>query len=343
MRTWASFTRILSLPQRYKQGITMSDEKSITPPQYVIGQGNPFDAVVEFALTTIAPSSARVYGQTYDLWREWAKNNGINLLDLRPLNVRQFLTEQSVTKSTRQRQLSAMRKLARVMALDTNHPKYRSIYEALRMLRVPMDGIGGKERTRRALSAEQVWISLNVWYDKEKLQHIRNRALLAVLFYTGARRSEVATLRWDDMNFHEGTVIIRHGKGDKRREVAVVEGNNDVALHALLFWREQQSLHSEYERDYIFCAINKGDNMQSDQPITALAINQIIKKTIAETGIEFTPHDARRTLGTDLLTNGFSTSDVQAQLGHAHASTTIQGYSMPADARKRRGRFKTSY
>ena len=70
---------------------------------------------------------------------------------------------------------------------------------------------------------------------------------------------------------------------------------------------------------------------------------QIIEETVKLSGIDFTTHDARRTLGTDLLGSNNPLADVQAQLGHKHASTTLQHYALPADARKRRGKLKSSY
>jgi integrase len=301
-----------------------------------------FKTVAEFALSTVAPSSARTYGHTYELWQEWCARNRSIPLELRPLDVRDFLIAQPVTKSTRQRHLAALRKLARVMALDSTQPKYRSIYEALRLLRVPVQNLGGEERERRALNNTDVWEALRVWKGR-KLIYKRNRALLAVLFYTGLRRSEAVVLRWEDIDLREGVVRVRHGKGDKRRDVAIVEGPDDTAVKALRTYQRALEQATGEDRQYIFCSINKADRPGKDRPVNVRAVNQIVEKTSAACGIDFTPHDARRTLGTDLLTNNHPTSDVQAQLGHAHASTTIQGYSMPADARKRRGRFKTTY
>ena len=104
-----------------------------------------------------------------------------------------------------------------------------------------------------------------------------------------------------------------------------------------------QMANSSDERDFIFCGLRKGDKLRDDKPIHQRAVNQIIEETVALSGVEFTTHDARRTLGTDLLTSNNPLADVQAQLGHKHASTTLQHYALPADARKRRGKLKTSY
>jgi len=45
------------------------------------------DELIAFAQQTVAASSARVYAQTYTLWRTWSAANGLNPLDLRPVAV----------------------------------------------------------------------------------------------------------------------------------------------------------------------------------------------------------------------------------------------------------------
>lgn len=299
-----------------------------------------FWRVVKVTLATVADSSARTYSQTYRLWHDWCHQAGHHPLDLRPMAVRNFLMSQAVTRSTRQRHLAALRKMARVLALDLQQPQYQTIYEALRLLRIPIAGLAGQERTRRALESDEVRLALRVWAGQD-LRAQRNYALLAVLFFTGLRRSEVAVLRWEDVHLDEGLITVRHGKGDQRREVAIVDNQDDTAVRALRTWQQAQSAHGA--RHYVFCGVTRGEHLRADKPLHVRAINQIVEETSAHSGIAFTPHDARRTLGTDLLTSSYPVSDVQAQLGHQHASTTIQNYALPADARKRRKHFRTRY
>lgn len=48
----------------------------------------------------------------------------------------------------------------------------------------------------------------------------RNRAIIFLLLQAGMRNSELRALRLCDLNFEQNTITIRHGKGDKRREIA---------------------------------------------------------------------------------------------------------------------------
>lgn len=50
---------------------------------------------------------------------------------------------------------------------------------------------------------------------------LRDRAIILVLLQSGIRRAELAALDWGDFDSREGTLLIRHGKGDKPR-VAVI-------------------------------------------------------------------------------------------------------------------------
>src|SRR5579859_7374415 len=92
------------------------------------GAHDSFDVLIEATLATVATSSARIYRQTFALWRVWCGQHQVEPVDLVAINVREYLLAQRVSKNTRSRQLSALRKLARVLALDYTHPAWRSAY-----------------------------------------------------------------------------------------------------------------------------------------------------------------------------------------------------------------------
>ena len=129
-----------------------------------------FEALVDLALQTVAASSARVYRQTYALWRAWclanpgSHQNGAAPLDLRPARVLGFIGAQNATKATRQRQLSALRKLAQMLYI-LRHPndQTRQIVEALKVVKAPSGGESGTERTKKALAPSEADKVLRVW------------------------------------------------------------------------------------------------------------------------------------------------------------------------------------
>jgi integrase len=248
--------------------------------------------------------------------------------------VRDFLISQTVTQRTRQRQLSTLRKMARVLALDYTNPAWRSAYESLLLLRAPTEGASTFERELRALTPAQVNRNLEVWLG-DKLLPRRNQALIALLFHTGLRRSEAAVLRWSDLDLEEGTLRVRHGKGDKSRTIAIA---GDMAVEALKLWKRAMG----EERVYVFCAVGKGNRLSEDSPMTDRAVYDVVKRTEKISGVKFSPHDARRTLITEALATGAPLADVQAQAGHKNESTTLR-YAKPIDARHRRERLRLRY
>lgn len=54
----------------------------ITPTQIALPDLQPFEELIALTLQTVAASSARIYGQTFALWRVWCADQGIPLLPL---------------------------------------------------------------------------------------------------------------------------------------------------------------------------------------------------------------------------------------------------------------------
>ena len=197
------------------------------------GSAEAFEQLVDLVCQQRAASTARIYRQTYALWHDWSVDNGVSVLDLRPAHVIAFLAAQDVVKGTRQRQLSALRQLAQMLYILTQTDASKRLYDALMMIKAPTVEGSGTERTRRALSPAEADKVLRVW-DEPTNTHRRNQALIAVLALGALRRSEAAALRWRDIDFENGVITVRHGKGDKYREVPLA---GDFALDALRAWQ----------------------------------------------------------------------------------------------------------
>ena len=130
-------------------------------------------------------------------------------------------------------------------------------------------------------------------------------------------------------------VSVRHGKGDKAREVAIV---GEYAVEALLVWTACQG----GGREFVFCNVGKGRQVGADKPIIGTDVYRVVKATEAKSGVTFRPHDLRRTFITEALTTGTPLADIQAQAGHAQASTTLL-YAHPVNAKERLSRMRLRY
>lgn len=145
----------------------------------------------------------------------------------------------------------------------------------------------------------------------EKLENLRDRAILELLFSTGLRVSELAGLDIDNINLRSGEFSVR-GKGDKIRLV-FLSPSAKIAVNEYVMRRKDIS-------PALFVSL-KGKEVSR---LTARSIQRIIKKYAACAGIvkKITPHTLRHSFATDLLRNGADIRSVQAMLGHSSITTT---------------------
>jgi integrase/recombinase XerD len=296
-----------------------------------------FDELVSLALRSLeSAASARVYGQTFSLWREYCTQQAISPFDMTPGRVMDFLNAKDTTKATRQRQLSALRKLAQMAYILNPDENSRRIYEAMKIIKAPAPGEAATshERTRRALTPSQADKLLRQW-DGDGNTERRNRALVSVLLLGGMRRSEAAALRWADVDFENGVLHVRHGKGDKTRDVPLA---GDYALSALRSWQMAQPAGFQY----VFTPVERGDRIGKDRPLSGTDVYRTWDKTAKAAGVESKPHDARRTFITEALATGTPIQTVQAAVGHSRGETTLR-YAQSVDARHARKELKLRY
>lgn len=142
---------------------------------------------------------------------------------------------------------------------------------------------------------------------------LRDKALLEILYATGARVSEVLGLVVDDVSQMPGYIKVT-GKGDKQRIIPVGRTANHV-LDAYLV-RGRPAL-SQGKTHALF--LNKRGGALSRQSMWT-----IIKDAASRAGIakEVSPHTLRHSFATHLLEGGADVRTVQELLGHASVTTT---------------------
>ncbi|MDQ1632573.1 MAG: integrase/recombinase XerD [Frankiaceae bacterium] len=141
---------------------------------------------------------------------------------------------------------------------------------------------------------------------------LRARALLEVLYGTGARISEAVGLDVDDLDLTTGTVLLR-GKGSKERVVPV----GSFARAAVSAWLVRGRPGFVPRSAAIF--VNARGGRLSRQ--TAWTI---LQQTAARAGLGggVSPHVLRHSFATHLLDGGADVRVVQELLGHASVTTT---------------------
>jgi integrase/recombinase XerD len=138
--------------------------------------------------------------------------------------------------------------------------------------------------------------------------NLRNKVILALLYSSGLRVSEMVSLKIDDVDLKDRTIRIR-GKGEKDRIVLFDDGTKAL-IEDYLKKRENDS-------DILF--VNRFGN-----PLTPRYIQMMIKEYAKVAGIKkkVTPHILRHSFATHLLKNGVDIRAIQQLLGHSNLSTT---------------------
>jgi integrase/recombinase XerD len=146
---------------------------------------------------------------------------------------------------------------------------------------------------------------------------LRDRALLEVLYGTGARISEAVGLDVDDVDRVDGTVVLR-GKGGKERMVPV--GTYALAAVDAYLTRARPELASvgTPERAGALFLNARGGRLSRQSAWTVLV------KAADRAGVtrDVSPHTLRHSFATHLLEGGADVRVVQELLGHASVTTT---------------------
>ena len=149
---------------------------------------------------------------------------------------------------------------------------------------------------------------------------LRDRALLEVLYGTGARISEAVGLDVDDLDQVDGTVLLR-GKGSKERLVPVGSYAREAVDHYLVRARpELVSTTGKGPASHggaLF--LNARGGRLSRQSAWAVLVKAADRAGVTR---DVSPHTLRHSFATHLLDGGADVRVVQELLGHASVTTT---------------------
>ncbi len=173
-------------------------------------------------------------------------------------------------------------------------------------------------RLPKAISIEQMAAVLAAT-DGDDIQRMRDKALLELLYATGARVSEAVALNVDDVI--DGDVVRLFGKGSKQRIVPVGSFARTAIENYLVRARPVLSVRGASTPALFLGARGNRVSRQNAWLIIRAAAER------AQLGIEISPHTFRHSFATHLLAGGADVRVVQELLGHSSVATT-QIYTM---------------
>lgn len=265
------------------------------------------------------------YRRDLDKYAEFLHREGIRqLCDVTQLHVSAFIRQLGLAPASTARTLSTIRGAHRY-----------SVAEGIVERDVTADVTPPKlpSRLPKALTIEQVQSLLDACAGDEP-DRIRDRALLELMYASGARVSEVVALNVDDMltvnpgesGVHVGELVRLTGKGDKQRVVPVGSFARAALEEYLVRVRPVFSSRLGTTPALILGARGQRLSRQSAWLILQAAAER------AKLTAHVSPHTLRHSFATHLLQGGADVRVVQELLGHASVATTQVYTSLTADS-----------
>lgn len=170
-----------------------------------------------------------------------------------------------------------------------------------------------KERSLDLISTDELDRLLSA-PEGDGIKDLRDKAILELLFSTGLRVSELASLN-RDLDITKDELSIR-GKGEKVRVVFLSSSAKDAVRKYLA---KRADMHEP-----LFVQTANIKKHVDDPRLTPRSVERIVKHYAIKAGIskKVTPHVVRHSFATDLLSNGADIRSVQMMLGHANIATT---------------------
>ena len=230
--------------------------------------------------------------------------------DLSAEVVRSFLAhlenERQCSTATRNQRLGSIHALARFIGVHS--PQHVEWCAQIRMVPIKK----GVANSVTYLEKPEI-DALLAAPDRSSSQGARDHALLLLLYNSGARASEAASLRIGDIDWHARSVRIL-GKGSKERR---------CPLWATTI-EELRRLAGQRPNDAPMFLNRRGE------PVTRYGIHTMVERYVARLratasqlrGKRISPHVIRHSTATHLLQAGVDINTIRAWLGHVSLDTT---------------------
>ena len=272
-------------------------------------------AVSEFlvqlsGVRNLSPRTVTAYEGDLEQFGLWCKREGIDPLGVNHRQLRSYLAELTraqYSERTLNRRLSSLRSFFAWLVREGKTTEDAAAAVSSPKISKSLPHVMSDGQVRRLLSA----------CGGDDPKAIRDRAILELMYASGARISEVSNLNVGDIDFARAQVRL-FGKGSKERIVPLYP----AALSALSTYIEKvrpalAEKNETGEKGALFLS-TRGRRM------SAAALRTVFERRVVEAGLDptLTPHAMRHTFATVLLDGGADLRSVQELLGHENLATT---------------------
>lgn len=189
----------------------------------------------------------------------------------------------------------------------------RQVVSALKLFfaRIPNRkmNISELERPQRSFRLPTVLSEEEIMSILKFTPNIKHKCILACLYSSGLRISELLNLRIRDIDVQRMQIMVRKGKGDKDRVVG-------LSKFFLIILKRYAEAYKPVE--YLF-------NGEDGGKYSAESTRKILRRACEKAGItkKVTPHVLRHSYATHMLENRVDLRYIQELLGHRSPNTTM--------------------
>lgn len=285
--------------------------------------GNQIEAWAHYLTTEEgrSPATVREYLKDVRLLRAWLDaperpqhQRGRDWPDVGAADLRAFLAELKPSPRRHHRLVSSWRSFWKFLRDVQKLPGVQPGPLELKKPKLP-------KRLPVALTVQDVARLLDTVYrDKSPQRGLRNWCVVAFLYGTGLRISEMLALKFSDIEYHDGqpAAVRVVGKGDKERRVPL----SPTAQTALLRWLKERKMHGNPVTPWVWSPLA---GKRYGQPMQARTIGKMLDTAAERAGLDpakVSPHKLRHAFATALIEGGRTLDEIKELLGHESIQTT---------------------
>lgn len=155
-------------------------------------------------------------------------------------------------------------------------------------------------------------------------RHIRNRAIISLLWDTGARNGEICSLNVSDLDLVKMKALIKTEKSKGMRPVREIFWTGSTNTHIKRWLKKREALSGKMyflEKDALFIACC---NQQAGNRMNIKGVGEMLRQYCNRAKLpHMNAHSFRHRMGHHIVKQGGSNSDISNILGHSSLASSF--------------------